>query len=140
MTKLRPDTSDAPILLGRLPGWITTGGTTTGGSSPGGTTTGGTIGGTTGGTTTGGTTTGGVTTGGTTGGTTMGGMTGGTTGGTTTPATPVSYNPNDPLWALQWHFRDRGTTDGRTAGGGDVVDFSLSIAPIPVSAPAQGMT
>ena len=47
----------------------------------------------------------------------------GTTGGTTTPTTPVSYNPNDPLWALQWHFRDRGTSDGRTAGGAGFETF-----------------
>ena len=47
----------------------------------------------------------------------------GATGGATTPTTPVSYNPNDPLWALQWHFRDRGTTDGRTAGGAGFETF-----------------
>lgn len=43
--------------------------------------------------------------------------------GTTTPTTPASFNPNDPLWALQWHFRDRGTTDGRTAGGAGFETF-----------------
>lgn len=37
--------------------------------------------------------------------------------------TPVSYTPNDPLWALQWHFRDRGTTDGRTGGGAGFESF-----------------
>lgn len=37
--------------------------------------------------------------------------------------TPVSYTPNDPLWALQWHFRDRGTADGRTAGGAGFESF-----------------
>lgn len=48
-----------------------------------------------------------------------------TPGGTTTPAPtqPVSFNPNDPLWTLQWHFRDRGTTDGRTAGGAGFETF-----------------
>ncbi len=49
---------------------------------------------------------------------------GGSTGGTTTrPATPASFNPNDPLWTLQWHFRDRGTADGRTAGGAGFESF-----------------
>jgi serine protease len=52
---------------------------------------------------------------------------GSSSGSTTTPkppaTTPVSYNPNDPLWALQWHFRDRGTTDGRTAGGAGFETF-----------------
>lgn len=44
--------------------------------------------------------------------------------GTGLPApAPVSYNPNDPLWALQWHFRDRGTTEGRTAGGAGFETF-----------------
>jgi serine protease len=55
------------------------------------------------------------------------GSSGSSSGGTTTPkppaTTPVSYNPNDPLWALQWHFRDRGTTDGRTAGGAGFETF-----------------
>ncbi|MEQ9506589.1 MAG: S8 family serine peptidase [Hyphomonas sp.] len=46
---------------------------------------------------------------------------GGSTGGTATQ--PASFNPNDPLWALQWHFRDRGTTDGRTAGGAGFESF-----------------
>ncbi len=40
-----------------------------------------------------------------------------------TSAAPVSYNPNDPLWALQWHFRDPGTSDGRTAGGAGFETF-----------------
>jgi len=48
------------------------------------------------------------------------GSSGSSSGSTTTP---VSYNPNDPLWALQWHFRDRGTTDGRTAGGAGFETF-----------------
>ncbi len=52
--------------------------------------------------------------------------TGSTPGGSTptpTPTVPVSFNPNDPLWALQWHFRDRGTTEGRTAGGAGFESF-----------------
>jgi len=50
-----------------------------------------------------------------------GGTSGGSTGGATTPA--PAFNPNDPLWALQWHFRDRGTSDGRTAGGAGFKSF-----------------
>ncbi|MBY9066072.1 S8 family peptidase [Hyphomonas sp. WL0036] len=45
----------------------------------------------------------------------------GTTGSTGAQAT--SKEPDDPLWALQWHFRDRGTTDGRTAGGAGFESF-----------------
>jgi serine protease len=50
---------------------------------------------------------------------------GSTPGGTPPPPAtqPVNYNPNDPLWALQWHFRDRGTSDGRTAGGAGFETF-----------------
>lgn len=47
----------------------------------------------------------------------------GSTGNTGTPTVPVSYSPDDPLWALQWHFRDRGTSDGRTAGGAGFESF-----------------
>lgn len=43
--------------------------------------------------------------------------------GSPTPAQPVSQQPDDPLWALQWHFRDRGTSDGRTAGGAGFESF-----------------
>jgi len=39
------------------------------------------------------------------------------------PAAPASYNPNDPLWALQWHFRDPGTGEGRTPGGAGFETF-----------------
>lgn len=40
------------------------------------------------------------------------------------PATqPASFNPNDPLWALQWHFHDRGTGEGRTPGGAGFESF-----------------
>lgn len=55
-----------------------------------------------------------------------GSTSGGSTGGSTKPpttTTPVTFSPNDPLWALQWHFRDRGTTDGRTAGGAGFESF-----------------
>ncbi len=40
--------------------------------------------------------------------------------GTGTPAPaplPVSYVPNDPLWDLQWHFRNNGSGPGLTPGG-----------------------
>ncbi len=47
----------------------------------------------------------------------------GTTGGTKTPTTAASFKPNDPLWSLQWHFRDRGTADGRSAGGAGFETF-----------------
>ncbi|MBK8197678.1 MAG: S8 family peptidase [Acidobacteria bacterium] len=49
----------------------------------------------------------------------------GSTGSTTTPPStqPASFNPDDPLWTLQWHFRDRGTADGRTAGGAGFETF-----------------
>lgn len=49
--------------------------------------------------------------------------TGGNTGTPATPTMPASFTPDDPLWALQWHFRDRGTTDGRTAGGAGFETF-----------------
>ncbi|MFN3608658.1 MAG: S8 family peptidase [Hyphomonas sp.] len=39
----------------------------------------------------------------------------GSTGSFGTP--PARIEPDDPLWALQWHFRDKGTSDGRTPGG-----------------------
>ena len=46
------------------------------------------------------------------------------TGSTGTPgAPPVSRTPDDPLWALQWHFRDKGAGDGRTAGGAGFESF-----------------
>lgn len=47
----------------------------------------------------------------------------GNTGNAGTPASPVSYTPDDPLWALQWHFRDRGSADGRAAGGAGFETF-----------------
>lgn len=39
------------------------------------------------------------------------------------PAQSASFNPNDPLWALQWHFHDRGTGEGRTPGGAGFESF-----------------
>lgn len=51
------------------------------------------------------------------------GSSSGSTGTSTPPAETVSYVPDDPLWALQWHFRDRGTADGRTAGGAGFESF-----------------
>ena len=47
----------------------------------------------------------------------------GTTGGTNTPTQPATFRPNDPLWSLQWHFRDQGTADGRSAGGAGFETF-----------------
>lgn len=47
----------------------------------------------------------------------------GSTGSAGTPAKPAISDPNDPLWALQWHFRDKGTAEGRTAGGAGFESF-----------------
>ncbi|KCZ91916.1 subtilase family protein [Hyphomonas hirschiana VP5] len=48
----------------------------------------------------------------------------GSTGSTGSPTgQPVSQEPDDPLWALQWHFRDKGTSEGRTAGGAGFESF-----------------
>ncbi|MFN3912436.1 S8 family peptidase [Hyphomonas sp.] len=48
-----------------------------------------------------------------------------TTGSAGTPpvTAAASFDPNDPLWALQWDLRDRGTTDGRSAGGAGFETF-----------------
>jgi serine protease len=44
--------------------------------------------------------------------------------GTSTPTpTTASFDPNDPLWTLQWDLRDRGTSDGRSAGGAGFETF-----------------
>ncbi len=59
------------------------------------------------------------------------GTNGGTTGSTgTTPTTtptpptgPVTITPNDPLWALQWHFKNVGTGVNQSAGGAGFQDF-----------------
>ena len=47
----------------------------------------------------------------------------GSSGTSGTPAKPTVVEPDDPLWALQWHFRDKGTSDGRTAGGAGFESF-----------------
>ena len=33
------------------------------------------------------------------------------------PVTALGTGPNDPLWALQWHFRDNGAAAGQSGGG-----------------------
>jgi serine protease len=33
------------------------------------------------------------------------------------PVTAIGAAPNDPLWALQWHFRDNGSAAGQSGGG-----------------------
>ena len=38
-------------------------------------------------------------------------------------ATPVSITPNDPLFDLQWHFRNQGTGDDQSQGGAGFIDF-----------------
>lgn len=42
---------------------------------------------------------------------------------TTQTPQPASFLPNDPLWGLQWHFRDRGTEDGRSPAGAGFETF-----------------
>jgi len=43
---------------------------------------------------------------------------------TPTPQTPqVGGVPNDPLYALQWHYRPRGTGEGQSAGGAGFLRF-----------------
>lgn len=37
--------------------------------------------------------------------------------GQTAPVTATGTRPNDPLFGLQWHFRDNGTAAGQSAGG-----------------------
>lgn len=59
---------------------------------------------------------------GSTGSTGSGGSTG-SSGNSATPTVPASFLPDDPLWALQWHFRDRGSEDGRSAGGAGFESF-----------------
>lgn len=44
----------------------------------------------------------------------------------TTPAEPVAVRggmPNDPLLALQWHYRPRGSGEGQSPGGAGFVSF-----------------
>jgi serine protease len=55
----------------------------------------------------------------------------GTTGSGTTgsgapppkPNKPVTVTPNDPLWALQWHFKNNGSAPGQSVGGAGFQDF-----------------
>ncbi|HYD88986.1 MAG TPA: S8 family serine peptidase [Vitreimonas sp.] len=37
--------------------------------------------------------------------------------------TPIGGAPNDPLYALQWHYRPRGTGEGQSAGGAGFLTF-----------------
>lgn len=46
-----------------------------------------------------------------------------TTPTTPAPTAPVGGTPNDPLYALQWHYRARGTGDGQSAGGAGFLPF-----------------
>lgn len=52
-----------------------------------------------------------------------------TTGGAETPPAPATEDvvfggaPNDPLYALQWHYRPRGTGEGFSPGGAGFVSF-----------------
>ena len=36
---------------------------------------------------------------------------------------PATVTPNDPLWALQWHFRNNGEGEDEAPGGSGFVDF-----------------
>lgn len=39
------------------------------------------------------------------------------------PPVRVEVRPDDPLWALQWHFFNNGTGEGESPGGSGFVDF-----------------
>lgn len=39
------------------------------------------------------------------------------------PATSTAMRPNDPLFGLQWHFRDNGAAAGQSAGGAGFTSF-----------------
>jgi len=39
------------------------------------------------------------------------------------PVTSTAKRPNDPLFGLQWHFRDNGTAAGQSAGGAGFSNF-----------------
>ncbi|MFT3722624.1 MAG: S8 family peptidase [Hyphomonadaceae bacterium] len=39
------------------------------------------------------------------------------------PVTAIGTRPNDPLWALQWHFRDNGAAAGQSGGGAGFNSF-----------------
>lgn len=36
---------------------------------------------------------------------------------------PVTVEPNDPLWSLQWHFQNAGIDSGESLGGAGFADF-----------------
>jgi serine protease len=42
---------------------------------------------------------------------------------TPAPAPRIGGAPNDPLWALQWHFRNNGQGDGASPGGAGFISF-----------------
>ncbi|MBY0568618.1 MAG: S8 family serine peptidase [Hyphomonadaceae bacterium] len=46
-----------------------------------------------------------------------------TTPAPTTPTAPRGGVPNDPLYALQWHYRPRGTGEGQSPGGAGFTTF-----------------
>jgi serine protease len=46
-----------------------------------------------------------------------------TTPAPTTPTAPRGGVPNDPLYALQWHYRPRGTGEGQSPGGAGFATF-----------------
>ncbi len=48
---------------------------------------------------------------------------GGETGEATNPVITASVTPNDPLWALQWHFKNNGSEDGQSPGGAGFQNF-----------------
>ncbi len=39
------------------------------------------------------------------------------------PVTAIGARPNDPLWSLQWHFRDNGAAAGQSGGGAGFNSF-----------------
>jgi serine protease len=42
---------------------------------------------------------------------------------TPTPPPRIGGAPNDPLWALQWHFRNHGVGDGASPGGAGFISY-----------------
>ncbi len=39
------------------------------------------------------------------------------------PTTDTRISPNDPLWSLQWHFKDQGVGEDKSEGGASFADF-----------------